>query len=136
MNNPMYSLLFVTSLFFCSAVNATFNPYSQMLPVKTPQLTPGKIYFTSANQVTDATLPQPLFIVGDDALSHKWLTHHEKKLKSLNAIGIIVNVKTEQGLNRFKQYVLRMYPVQGHDFANTFSIKHYPVLINNGRLTQ
>ena len=42
MNNPMYSLLFVTSLFFCSAINATFNPYSQMLPVKTPQLTPGK----------------------------------------------------------------------------------------------
>ncbi|WP_394230506.1 integrating conjugative element protein [Shewanella colwelliana] len=136
MNKHIHSLLLMTSLFFCTGVYASIDDYSQMLPVITPQLTPGKIKFTTTNKVTTAQLPRPLFIVGDDALSHKWLTHYEQKLKSLNAIGIIVNVKTVQGLNRFKQYSLQMYPVQAHDFANTFSIKHYPVLINDGKLSQ
>ncbi|GIU42887.1 hypothetical protein TUM4438_10490 [Shewanella sairae] len=136
MNKNIHTLLFITSLFFGSSTYASTNPYAQMLPVKTPQLTPGKIEFTNVNQSTSAQLPRPLFIVGDDALSHRWLTHYEDKLKSINAIGIIVNVTTEQGLNRFKQYSLQIYPVQGHDFAKTFSLKHYPVLIHDGRLTQ
>ncbi|MGL5469525.1 MAG: PFL_4695 family integrating conjugative element protein [Shewanella sp.] len=135
MNKPIFTMLLITSIFFYEQAIAA-NPYAQMLPVETPQLSPGKINFTSTPPTTSATLPQPLFIVGDDPLSHKWLTHHEQRLKSLNAIGIIVNVKTEQGLNRFKQYDLTIYPVQGHDFAKLFLLNHYPALINNGKISQ
>lgn len=126
------NLIIMCLYLYTTAVFANTSLYEQMLPVNTPALTPGKV----VTQQTGTNVPRPLFIVGDDALSHRWLTAYYPQLKKMNAIGLIVNVRTPHGLQRFNQYPLQMYPVPGHDFVKTFSLKHYPVLIHNENITQ
>ncbi|ANU39391.1 integrating conjugative element protein [Vibrio scophthalmi] len=108
------------------------DPMSLMLPVITPQLTPGKVVAKSA----PTHIGMPLFIVGDDALSHRWLKARKSYLQSINAVGMVVNVKSEAGLARMDSYGLTLYPVPGKDFAKAFGLKHYPVLIENKQIKQ
>ncbi|WP_318419544.1 integrating conjugative element protein [Photobacterium leiognathi] len=124
--NLLVCLLFTQMAFAQPAL------YEQMLPVSTPQMTPGKV----ASRAITVHVPRPLFIVGDDALSHRWLAAYASQLKKMNAVGMIVNVRTPQGLQRFSRYPLQTYPIQGHDVMNTFSLSHYPVLIHDGKITQ
>ncbi|RJX68662.1 integrating conjugative element protein [Vibrio sinensis] len=108
------------------------NPMSLMLPVLTAELTPGKVTTSSA----PTHIGMPLFIVGDDELSHRWLNARKVYLKSIHAVGIVVNVKSEAGLARMNSYGLTMYPVPGKDFARAFGLTHYPVLIENQKIKQ
>lgn len=108
------------------------DPMSVMLPVVTPEMSPGKVVPKTAKTSTTT----PLFIVGDDALSHRWLKQRASYLASIHAIGMVVNVKTPSGLARMKQYGLTVYPVPGHDFANAFGLRHYPVLIEGQQIKQ
>uniref|UniRef100_UPI0026225B2B PFL_4695 family integrating conjugative element protein n=1 Tax=uncultured Vibrio sp. TaxID=114054 RepID=UPI0026225B2B len=78
----------------------------------------------------------PLFIVGDDALSHRWLTAKRDYLASIGAIGLVVNVQRISGWQRLGRYELPLYPVSGRDFATAFGLRHYPVLIERGELKQ
>ena len=103
-----------------------------MVPVNTPQLTPGKVERRALNQ----SVSTPLFIVGDDALSHRWLNAKRDYLASIGAQGLVVNVETKAGWQRFKRYDLTLYPVTGRDFAAAFGLRHYPVLIERGELKQ
>lgn len=114
-------------------VVANNDPYTRMLPVVTPALTPGKVIPKTLDKANSS---RPIFIVGDDPLSYRWLKARHKKLKALNAMGIVVNVHDSAGLNRLRQYQLPVYPVRGNDFAKAFDLKHYPVLINNKKVTQ
>ena len=123
--------LIVVGLLNMSSVQAS-DPMSMMLPVITPELTPGEVRTTQAPSHIDT----PLFIVGDDPLSHRWLTLRAPYLKSINAMGIIVNVKTQAGLVRMKSYGLPIYPVPGRDFAKAFNLLHYPVLIEDKQIKQ
>lgn len=125
-----FSVLLATSSL---PVMAGSDPYSLMLPIVTSELTPGKVI---PKTIDKANLSRPIFIVGDDPLSYRWLKVRHKKLKALNAMGIVVNVHDVAGLNRLRQYQLPVYPVRGHDFVKAFGLKHYPVLINNGKVTQ
>lgn len=132
----MKNMAFVLSVLLAISslpVMANSDPYALMLPVVTPELTPGKVI---PKTVDKANLSRPIFIVGDDPLSYRWLKARHKKLKALNAMGIVVNVHGVAGLNRLRQYQLPVYPVRGNDFAKAFGLKHYPVLINNGKVTQ
>lgn len=108
------------------------DPMSVMLPVITPELTPGKVLATK----TPTYLCMPLFIVGDDELSHRWLKIRAPYLKSIHAVGMVVNVKTQAGLARMKSYGLTIYPVHGRDFARAFGLSHYPVLIKYKEIKQ
>ena len=131
---PLLTLsMLVMTLLITSTVNANRDPYSQMLPVHTPQMTPGKVKTRTLSQ---AHMSRPIFIIGDDPLSYRWLKARQSQLLRLNAIGIVVNVNDIAGLNRLRQYPLTFYPVNGSDFAKSFSLKHYPVLITAKQLSQ
>ena len=125
--------LLVITLLITNNVSANRDPYSQMLPVHTPQMTPGKVKTRTLSQ---AHMSRPMFIVGDDPLSYRWLKARRSQLLRLNAIGIVVNVDDIAGLNRLRQFNLTLYPVNGSDFAKSFSLKHYPVLITAKQLRQ
>lgn len=111
---------------------ANHDPLTQMLPVITPELSPGKV----TNKRISQQVNKPFFIVGDDPLSHQWLKLRLNHLRSIKAVGIVVNVKTDAGFYRMKSYGLPMYPVRGGDFASTFELTHYPVLIAEGEVKQ
>ncbi|RSD31727.1 PFL_4695 family integrating conjugative element protein [Vibrio pectenicida] len=106
--------------------------FASMLPVKTPSLTPG----VAPKGKYTAQLTQPLFIVGADRTSHRWLERHQAYLKSINAMGMVVNVSTVRQLNRLMHYGLPLYPVRGDQWAEHFTLSHYPVLLENGEVKQ
>ena len=108
---------------------APSQPFSEadMLPVKSALLSPGSVERRSIQ----APGLQPLFLVGDDELSQAWLRERAASLLTLNAVGLVVNVDTAEGLARLRELApgLTLSPVSGDDLAQRLELRHYPVLI-------
>jgi integrating conjugative element protein (TIGR03765 family) len=103
-----------------------------MLPVSTPELTPGAVVSRSLN------LPGigALFLVGDDALSRAWLKDNQSRLQQLHAAGMIVNVQSAAGVAALRSLApgLVMAPASGSTLARRLQLSHYPVLITDSAL--
>ncbi len=69
------------------------DPLVQMLPVRTPGMSPGLV----ARKAITQSVGQPLFIVGDDARSHRWLRAKRDYLTRIHAVGVVVNVNDARG---------------------------------------
>lgn len=104
------------------------------LPVSTPELTPGKV------DARALTLPgmRPMFLIGDDDLSRRWLSLRRDVLGQLNAVGLVVNVASEGALNDLKKHAdgLALVPVSGSDLAKRLGLSHYPVLLTEKGVEQ
>jgi integrating conjugative element protein (TIGR03765 family) len=118
--------------------SATSNAKKQSpisFPVKTDNLTSGKI------ESSYKPLPQvqmPVFLIGDDSYSRCWLKQHRNELLKLNALGLLVDVETEEN---YRVIVgigqgLPIVPMSGADIASNLGIKHYPVLISQQGIEQ
>ncbi len=114
------------------AQSQSARDFAFMLPVKTLTLTPGKVKPRELSQ----PIRQPIFIVGADAASHRWIKHHYTYLKRIKAKGIAVNVRTTAQLQALMNHQLPIYPLQGDEMAEIFSLSHYPVLLEQGALKQ
>lgn len=107
---------------------------ANMLPVSTPELTPG--------EVTDRPLQLPgigsLFIVGDDDASRLWLQANAEQLKSQHAAGLVVNVSNLPALQALRELVpgVPMVPASGSELARRLQLTNYPVLITDTGLSQ
>lgn len=105
-----------------------------MLPVITPELTPGN--------VTPRTLQLPgvgaLFIIGDDSYSRQWLKQNARQLAARNAAGLIVNVESMASLEALRDLApgLQLAPSSGSELARRLQLSHYPVLITDSGLSQ
>lgn len=105
-----------------------------MLPVITPELTPGN--------VTPRTLQLPgigaLFIIGDDSYSRQWLKQNARQLAARNAAGLIVNVESMASLEALRGLApgLQLAPSSGSELACRLQLSHYPVLITDSGLSQ
>lgn len=105
-----------------------------MLPVITPELTPGN--------VTPRTLQLPgigaLFIIGDDSYSRQWLKQNARQLAARNAAGLIVNVESMASLEALRGLApgLQLAPSSGSELARRLQLSHYPVLITDSGLSQ
>ena len=134
MNLNRWLLILMVIVSSAASANPASNAkaFAPMLPVKTPSLTPGKV----PKGTFSTHLDKPLFIVGADRRSHRWLARHHAYLKSINAMGMVVNVANTGQLKRLMSYGLPLYPVQGRQWADQFSLSHYPVLLENGEIKQ
>lgn len=112
------------------------NPATEadMLPVRSPKLTPG----TVARRIIDAPGLQPFFLVGDDEASYTWLQRQGASLRERGAVGLVVNVDTEDGLVRLRAAAsgLLLAPVAADDLAERLGLRHYPVLITSTGIEQ
>jgi len=106
--------------------HASFSEAS-MLPVRSARLTPGVVIA----RTIEAPGLSPIFIVGDDARSRLWLVAHLNTLRELDAVGIVVNVETLDGLNALRAAArgLTLSPASGDDLAQRLHLNHYPALI-------
>ncbi|WP_024910508.1 PFL_4695 family integrating conjugative element protein [Chania multitudinisentens] len=104
------------------------------LPVTTPELTPGKVVARTLS------LPgmRPMFLIGDDDLSRRWLSLRRDTLVQLNAVGLVVNVASEVAFNDLKKQAdgMELLPVSGSDLAKRLGLSHYPVLLTEKGLEQ
>jgi integrating conjugative element protein (TIGR03765 family) len=105
-----------------------------MLPVATPELTPG--------DVADRPLQLPgigaLFLVGDDDTSRAWLRANADTLRTKHAAGLVVNISDGEALQALREMApgIPMAPASGSELARRLQLTHYPVLITDTGLTQ
>lgn len=104
-----------------------------VFPVRTPELSPGR----QAARALDLPGMPPVFIIGDDELSRRWLVSRRDQLKQDNATGYVVNVATEAAWQALQALAagLTLLPVSGSDLAARLRFSHYPVLISERGLT-
>jgi integrating conjugative element protein (TIGR03765 family) len=104
------------------------------LPIQSIGLTPGVV----RSRAIHRPFSRPVFLIGADALSRQWLLEHRDRLKSMGAVGMLVQGDNLQDLRRVAQLAdgLAILPASATDIAKALGIKHYPVLISSERIEQ
>ena len=107
---------------------------SQLLPIHSPGLTPGPVTRTAISRPYSA----PLFLIGCDPLSARWLAANRSRLAHLGAVGMVVEVPDEAALQRIAELAggLPLLPASATDLAENLGITHYPVLITQDGFEQ
>lgn len=74
-------------------------------------------------------LTQPMFVIGADDASLRWVAFNHKKLIQLNAVGIVVQAATPSAFKLLQQVAspLQLAPDTGAFLANTLIAKGAPV---------
>lgn len=113
-----------------------------LLPIVTPEMRPGPVQARAINLPKGVPLnaagARPLFLIGADSLSRRWLAQHRARLKEIGAVGMLVQASTAQELQAVARIGegLRIMPAPGTELARLYGLKHYPVLIWRGRIEQ
>jgi len=108
---------------------------SQMLPVTSQTLSPGKV---QAKTLSASGLARPVFLVGSDPLSLAWLKQRGDILRELDAVGLAVEVPNAKALAAIREAAkgLTVLPVSGDDIGQVLGIAHYPVLLTQTGMEQ
>lgn len=113
-----------------------------LLPVTTPEMSPGvvsaRVLDLPGARQQNAIGSRPLFLIGADSLSQRWLAQHRAQLKGLDAIGMLVQAETAEDLRTIARIAdgLHIMPASGTEIARVYGLKHYPVLIWRGHIEQ
>lgn len=113
-----------------------------LLPIKTPEMSPGpvptRVLDLPSKAQTNAVGARPLFLIGADPLSRRWLVQHRARLKELGAVGMLVQADTREDLQAIANIAQghHITPASGTEIARLYALKHYPVLIWRGRIEQ
>ena len=104
------------------------------LPIQSIGLTPGIVHSRAIHR----PFSRPLFLIGADALSRQWLMEHRDRLKSMGAVGMLVQADTRDDLRTIAQLAdgLAILPASATDIAKALGIRHYPVLISSHGIEQ
>ena len=97
------------------------------LPIQSTGLTPGAVQPRAIHR----PFSRPFFLIGVDAHSLQWLQTHRARLKSIGAVGMLVQADTLEDLRSIAELStgLSIMPASGTDLADVLKISHYPVLI-------
>lgn len=91
----------------------------------------------TAHPIRNNVISQPLFVVGDDALSRQWLIKHAKKINELHAVGFVTNITTSKALHELSQLVnIPLQAVDIDDLAHLLNAPHYPFMVSEGVVWQ
>jgi integrating conjugative element protein (TIGR03765 family) len=79
-----------------------------------------------------------LFLIGADAESLRWLQAHRERLKSIGALGMLVQADTLDDLRTIARLAdgLPILPASATDIAEALGIRNYPVLITSHGIEQ
>lgn len=107
---------------------------SGAFPVRSAQLSPG----TVQGRVINAPGLQPVFLVGDDQLSRSWLLQRREQLQQLQAVGLAINVASEERLAEIRRWAggMQVLPTPADDLAARLGLRHYPVLLTSTAIQQ
>jgi len=107
---------------------------SSMLPVVSRTLSPGPV----DARAIDIPGLRPVFMIGDDSRSKRWLKLRLPWLRQMGALGLVVNVASREGLVELRRLAegVRLIPATGDDLAALLEFSHYPVLITSTYIYQ
>lgn len=82
-------------------------------------------------------LSNPIFIIGDDPISKKWLSEHTTTLRELHALGFITNIKNPETLRELQtESDLPLLPANVDDLMFILEANHYPLIASEGIVWQ
>ncbi|MEE4220287.1 integrating conjugative element protein [Pseudomonas viridiflava] len=113
----------------------TLDPVAaQGLPIRTTRMTPGEVQ----GRIINAPGLQPLFLIGDDETSRRWLQERGEALQQMQAVGLIVNVATQERLAVIRSWIpnVLVSPSSGDELSQRLGLNHYPVLITPTAIEQ
>lgn len=103
------------------------------LPV-TSLATVGKV---DRRTVSGIDFSNPIFIIGADSQSQRWLKDHAKALEAEQAIGFIANIQDSQQLQALQALTKApLLPANIDDLMVLFQESHYPLAFHKGELWQ
>lgn len=107
----------------------------QVLPIRTPEMTPGEVAPTT---VSLPYLSRPLFLIGSDDFSKRWLAQYRDRLRKLQAVGMVIQAGSVADLEHVRTLAgdLKILPASGSELARHLNLSHYPVLISSTRIEQ
>lgn len=115
---------------------------SNLLPLHSPGLEVGDSVDSSLNPEVLTRLaqgnPHPFFLIGSDTVSLQWMAYHRDTLRSLGAVGMLVQADTEADVRRVAEVAqgLSITLGSGSDLAAALGIDRYPVLITPDGIRQ
>jgi len=115
---------------------------SNLLPIRSPEMTPGTITTSAASQQALNRLAlgnaRPFFLVGSDAMSQHWLIARREELLRLGAVGMLIQAETEADVRRIAAVARGLSVTLGSatDIAKALGIDRYPVLISTKGIEQ
>jgi integrating conjugative element protein (TIGR03765 family) len=111
------------------APSPSLNTRFQQWPLHSSLLTFGQPAIIAPPQT--AVLPAPIFVIGTDRDSLRWIAETRRFLMEKKAIGFVVEVSDEAAWQRLHEIAdgLPLYPIPGDTLATELGIKHYPVLL-------
>lgn len=106
-------------------------------PLKT-YLTIGKVDQKPLPNNMEGKLQTPIFIIGSDTTSQKWLSNKKPSLLAMGAKGILIESPNE---NLYRQIVALAKPLKLEvmaidDIAYEIGLEHYPAIISNKGINQ
>jgi len=110
-----------------SMLNANF-------PVVSKSLSVGRVTEDEASDLKYQMASQPLFIIGYDTVSINWLKANKKLLSDNHAVGLVVNIETEEQMTQLQLIAgndVIMQPTPGDTLAEHLKIKHYPFYMDS-----
>lgn len=79
----------------------------------------------------------PIYIVGTDKNSIKWLKQYRSRLEAIHAIGVVVNAPNYKAYEKVRGIAMGpLLPLNADSLARRFQLHHYPVLITKKRIEQ
>ncbi|CAC9529704.1 hypothetical protein, partial [uncultured Gammaproteobacteria bacterium] len=103
-------------------------------PVVSSMLSVGKL----KSRKIKNRMPRAVCVVGSDKRSRRWIKNNRSALKSINALCMVVNVKSKDHFQSIKSLApnVDFQALNGDVFYKELKIKHYPFLLNKGYIRQ
>ena len=103
-------------------------------PVSSPSLALGRLGAPDriVRKVERRPGMKPVFLIGDDAASLRWLAGNRAALKELGALGMVVEVASRERFEAITRLApdLPIVAMSGEAVASEMRVSHYPVLIS------
>ncbi len=101
--------------------------FSFPFPIHSLKLLPAR----KALQLELPALDRPLFLIGDDAVSRRWLSQQLQRLRRSGAVGLVVEVESAERFDVLRRLAsgLELNPAVGDALAEHFGFSHYPALL-------
>jgi len=111
---------------------------SNLLPIRTPGLTPGPVTPRPLRLPNNGTLSRPFFLIGSDARSREWFATHRDRLQAIGAVGMLVQADTEADLAAIAEIAdgIPILPAPATDIARALGLEHIPALVSRHGIEQ
>jgi integrating conjugative element protein (TIGR03765 family) len=117
------------------SINQALNNITSTFKVSTPIMHVGKVQSHAIKKVAGFT--QPIFVLGCDKISAKWVSFYQARLKKLHAIGYVVNCGSKQEFLKLKGISnLPLMTIQGDAIKERFHLANYPFLLTREYISQ